>query len=255
MRVVKLGGASIACAEQRGAVATAVTAAVRERAEPVVVVHGGGPEIDRWSARLGVGAVRRGGRRVTTPEALEVVTAVLAGLLNKAMVGALLDAGVDAVGLSGVDDGLLSATVVDDGGWGRVGRVERVRPALLHRLVAFGRTPVVAPVCRADDGGELNVNADEVAAALAAALGASELLFVTDVTGVHDGDRERTVLTASEARALVESDSARDGMAVKLDAACAALASGVGSVRVGPVAALREPTVGTRVLDGWELPA
>lgn len=244
VRVVKVGGAVVVDAARRAQLASRLAAA----GVPFVLVHGGGPMIDAWSERVGLPVEHRDGLRVTTPEGLEVAEMVLAGGVNTSLVSALLDAGVEAVGLSGVDGSMIVAELAADGRLGRVGRVREVRTEVLRALLATGRTPVVAPISRdGAGGGRLNVNADEAAVAVAAALDACELLFITDVSAVHDGAGARPSLSAQEARRLVAGGVARDGMAVKLDAACDALAAGVRAVRIGPVGMLADGVAGTRV--------
>lgn len=215
--------------------------------DPIVVVHGGGPEVSALMGRLGVPVAWSGGRRVTPPEALDVAVMVLSGRTNKRIVSALVGAGVDAIGLSGEDGGLLVAEPVEGGSLGRVGQVVRVRTELLHRLLAMGLTPVISPISRGTDGDALNVNADDAAAAVAVALDASELLFLTDVDHVHDGASGRSELSSAEAVELIEAGIARDGMRVKLEAAVRALQAGCRAVRIGPLGMLTGSATGTVV--------
>jgi acetylglutamate kinase len=162
-------------------------------------------------------------------------------------VSALLDAGVDAIGLSGEDGALVTARVAAAGELGRVGHVSCVRSELLLWLLERALLPVISPISRGEEGGALNVNADEVAAAVAASLDAPELLFVTDVDGVRDGDGvRRTELTAVEARALVETGAATGGMAVKLEAALEALKT-IAAVRIGRFDTMHDNDAGTRI--------
>lgn len=248
LRVVKIGGRAVGDTEWLERVVARLAASCR----PTVVVHGGGPEVTELSQQLGVPVSWHRGRRITTPEALRVAVMVLSGWTNKRIVGALLDGGVDAVGLSGEDGALFVAEIAERGELGRVGRIVSVRVELIERLLAAGLVPVISPISRGVDGQPLNVNADDAAAALAGALGAAELLFLTDVDGVRDGAGERRVLTLEEAAALVDAGVARDGMAVKLDAAAAALAAGVPAVRIGPPGILDGTAVGTTLVQEAE---
>ncbi len=233
--VVKIGGAALGDARWLTSFAAA---AARARA-PLVVVHGGGPEISALSERLGVGVEWVNGKRITPPAALDVASMALNGRVNPRLVSALISAGADAVGLSGEDGGLIVADLASGGALGRVGRVESVRAELLGWLLGRGIIPVIAPVSRGPAGAPLNVNADEVAAAVAVALGARELLFVTDVEGVRDaGGVTCAALSVEHASELLTTGIAADGMAVKLRAALDALTSGVERVRIGDVAAL-----------------
>ncbi len=241
VRVIKIGGSVLnepAWLSKFGELAA-------RSSEPLVVVHGGGPDVDALCERLGLAVERSSGLRITTPETLDVAGMVLSGRLNKRLVRTLLDAGLDAVGMSGEDGALVVADPAASGRLGRVGENPRVRAELLRGLVEQGLVPVLSPISRGSDGGALNVNADDAAVAVAGALGASELLFVTDVPAVHDGHRDRPTLDAAEAAALVASGVARDGMAVKLAAGLRALRSGVTAVRIGPVECLADPAAGT----------
>lgn len=244
-RVVKVGGRVLGEAAWLAHFAELVARA----GDGTVVIHGGGPDVDDVCGRLGIPVVRTEGLRVTTPDALDVATMVLSGRLNKRLVRALVSAGVDAMGVSGEDAGLLVAELAAGGALGRVGESARVRAELLRCLLGLGVVPVVSPISRAVDGGALNVNADDAATAVAAALDAEELLFVTDVPAVHDGTGNRADLEASEAESLLANGIARDGMAVKLKAGLRALRAGVAAVRIGPVESLVDPTAGT-----WLLP-
>src|SRR5450759_3804304 len=182
--VVKLGGTTIA--DQRH-VLEEVAALARKR--PVVLVHGGGKRITEWLDRLGVPSRFEGGLRVTDAAALEVAAAVLREVGNSELVAGLRDVGVDAVGLSGVDGGLLIAERVP--GMGLVAHVVGLRRDLLDALLVGGQVAVVAPLARDEEGLVCNVNADDVAAGIAAGLGARQLVLLTDVDGVRDGDGRR----------------------------------------------------------------
>lgn len=244
VRVVKIGGAALTDATWLDAFAAAAAASD----ESLVVVHGGGPEISALSEQLGVEVAWVGGRRVTPDAALDAASMVLNGRVNKRLVSTLITAGADAVGLSGEDGGLIEAEVAAAGSLGRVGHVSSVRTELLSMLLGAGLIPVIAPLSRGPAGVALNVNADEVACAVASALGARELLFVTDVDGVRDvaGATLASVDTA-HGESLLSSGVAGGGMAVKLRAALDALAHGVAQVRIGSVAALVDDAAGTLV--------
>jgi acetylglutamate kinase len=244
VRVVKLGGNELDRPEWLAECARALRAV-----EPVVVVHGGGQAVSALSRRLGLPVEMRDGLRVTSPEVAEVVEMVLAGPANRAVVAALRAVGLDAVGLSGVDGGLLTAEP-SAGGHGHVGEIAAVRASLLESLLLAGLTPVVAPVApgAASQGVPLNVNADHAAAAIAGALRATELLFVSDVPGVLvDGVAQSSVAT-SDIPTMIELGIATDGMAAKLRAGAAALQAGAQAVRIGDLHLLSDPAAGTRIL-------
>jgi len=241
VRVVKVGGNELDRPDWLAACAAAI-----KTAGPVVVVHGGGKAVDALSRRLGLPIEKRDGLRVTTPEVAEVVELVLAGPANRAVVAALRKAGVDAVGLSGVDGGLLTARQLA-GGFGQVGAITDVRASLLQSLLLAGLTPVVAPVAPDASGTPLNVNADDAAAAVAAALRAEELLFVSDVAGVAVGGVPQPSLAAGEIETLIDRGVATNGMAAKLRAAARALHAGARAVRIGDLELFSSRTAGTRI--------
>lgn len=199
-----------------------------------LLVHGGGPEISRLSQRLGLHSRFQGGLRVTDEATMEAVVMALAGTVSTRLVSALVQAGVPAVGLSGVDGGLLRARPADpEGRLGLVGEVHAVEAAPLTALLGAGLLPVVAPLALGPDG-LLNVNADLAAAALAGAVAADHLVLLTDVAGVMvDGARRRSLKTG-ELDALVASGQVQGGMIPKLDACRRALAAGVGKAHILP---------------------
>jgi len=243
-RVVKLGGNELDRPDW-----LAVCARALVRLDPVVVVHGGGRAVSALSRRLGLPVEKRDGRRVTTPEVAEVVELVMAGPVNRQVVTALRAAGLDAVGLSGVDGGLLAAQPAP-GGLGHVGEIAGVRVALLESFLLAGLTPVIAPMAPDVSGAAgppLNVNADDAAAAIAAALGAAELLLVSDVPGVEVDGAVRPALEAGDVQTLIELGVAADGMAAKLRAATAALRGGARAVRIGDLRLLDDARAGTRI--------
>jgi acetylglutamate kinase len=246
--VVKLGGTTLADQAQ---VLEDVAAVARRR--PVVLVHGGGKRMTEWLDRLGVPSRFEGGLRVTDQAALEVAAAVLRGVVNSELVAALRDLGVDAVGLSGVDGGLLVGERVPNVGF--VAHVVGLKRDLLDSLLVAGQVPVVAPLARDEHGIVCNVNADDAAAGIAAGLGARQLILLTDVDGVRDGSgRKVDSLTVAEAEGLIASGVVAGGMVPKVRAALGALAweraESVIADSSAPHAlsrALADPTFGTRV--------
>src|SRR6476646_5841849 len=216
--VVKLGGTTIADQSQ---VLAEVAAVARRR--PVVLVHGGGKRITEWLERLGVPSKFEGGLRVTDAQSLEVAAAVLRGVVNSELVAGLRDLGVDTVGLSGVDGGLLIAERVP--GLGLVAHVVGLRRDLLDAILVGGQVPVVAPLARDEQGIMCNVNADDAAAGIAGGLGARQLVQRPGVGGVSDADGHRLdTLTVAEAETLIDSGVIAGGMVPKIRAALAALA-------------------------------
>ncbi|HEY3280585.1 MAG TPA: acetylglutamate kinase [Gemmatimonadales bacterium] len=245
VRVVKLGGNALDRAAW-----VADCARGLKGLEPLIVVHGGGRAVSALSRRLNLPVEQRDGLRVTTLEVAEVVEMVLGGPMNRVLVAALRAAGLDAIGLSGVDGGLLTA-VTAEGGLGHVGEIAEVRASLLQSLLRAGLTPVIAPVAppAGGNGVPFNVNADHAAAAIAAAVQAAELLFVSDVAGVQIDGVAQTTLPVSDVETLIERGVATEGMAAKLRAAARAVGAGVRAVRIGDLAMLASPTAGTRLLS------
>jgi acetylglutamate kinase len=204
----------------------------------VVIVHGGGPAISSWLTRLQTPTRFVRGLRVTDGPALEVVAAVLAGLVNKQLVAELGARGARVAGLSGADGGLFD-TVYEDEELGYVGRVTDVHPDLVHTLLSAGYMPVIAPLAVLGNGGNqqqaqlLNVNADTMAGDLACALQAERLVFLTDVEGVRgaDGAVLRRI-AASETAALLTAGVISGGMIPKVEAGLKAASAGTSAVIV-----------------------
>ncbi|HEU4810983.1 MAG TPA: acetylglutamate kinase [Nocardioides sp.] len=200
-----------------------------------VVVHGGGPQISRMLDKLGIESEFRGGLRVTTPEAMDVVRMVLVGQVQRELVGLINNHGPLAVGLSGEDAGLFTAkqtnTIVDgeEVDLGLVGEVAHVRPESVIDLIEAGRIPVVSSVAPDENGLVHNVNADTAAAALAAALGAEKLLVLTDVEGLYrDWPDSDDVIYEISPESLAEMmPSLASGMVPKMGACLQAVQDGV----------------------------
>jgi acetylglutamate kinase len=229
--LIKLGGTLLDSPAQRDALAAQLVAAQARGAE-LAIVHGGGKQMTRFLAERGIESRFVNGLRVTTPETVDAVLKVFTGSVNHELVASLNRAGALAVGLSGIDGLLVEAEQMDPA-LGAVGRVTKSNAALLELLASNGYLPVVACVAGDREGRIYNVNADQMAVACAAAFGAGQLIFLTDVEGVMDGAKQvRASLTIAESRGLIESGVATGGMMAKLNAAMAALTAGVGEVRI-----------------------
>ena len=213
---IKIGGVAGQHAESLAYLATAAP-------PETVIVHGGGTEVAEWSRRLGLEPRIHDGLRVTDPDTLEVVVAVLAGLVNARLVAALTAAGRPTVGLTGADGALLRLRR-RDAALGEVGEVVGADASLLDTLIGAGNLPVVASV-GVLDGALLNVNADEVAGAIAAERGGL-LLLCTDVPGVQRDGIILASLDASAADQMLADVSASAGMRPKLRAAVVAAGAG-----------------------------
>jgi len=238
--VIKLGGNAMTDESLRLAFAQDVVFLRYVGLRPVVV-HGGGPQISAQMDRLGMPTTFRAGLRVTTPEAMDVVRMVLTGQVNRDVVGLINQHGPFAVGMSGEDAHLLTASraqatvdgeVVDIG---QVGQIESVNPGAVSALLADGRIPVISSVARGDGGEIYNVNADTAAAALAVALRAVKLVVLTDVPGLYpawpaSAGEVISELSASALAAMLPELS--DGMIPKMEACLAAVRGGIGRVHV-----------------------
>ena len=246
--LVKLGGTLLDSEESRAAVAAQIAAAL-PRAPGMVVVHGGGKQMTRYLAERGVESRFVNGLRVTTGEVIDALLKIFTGSVNRTLVASLVAAGVPAVGLSGIDAGLVEAEQLDPA-LGAVGKPVRTNPKLLEALAGAGFLPVVACVAGGRGGAIYNVNADQMAVSCAAGYGAERIVFLTDVGGVRDGEAVAPVLGPERARRLIAEGIATGGMQAKLTAALEALENGVREVVVAPGAA---PRVLERLLDGESL--
>ncbi len=208
-----------------------------------IVVHGGGPQIEAMLKRVGVQSQYEAGLRITDERTLEIVEMVLAGLINKQMVGFINEAGGKAIGLCGKDGNMviarkLTRTVVDPDSHiervvdlGFVGEPDKVDITVLTQILGRELIPVLAPVAAAANGGTFNVNADTFAGAVAGALRAKRLLLLTDVPGVLDRSKNLIKqLSVDEARRLIADGTIAGGMIPKVETCIAALEGGVEGV-------------------------
>ncbi len=240
--VVKYGGHAMGDADLAKAFARDITLLETSGVKPVVV-HGGGPQIGEMLGLLGIKSEFRSGLRVTDQRTVEVVEMVLAGSINKEIVMAINAEGGKAVGLSGKDGNMVFAekvtrTVKDPDSniekvvdLGFVGEPKHVNRAVIDMVLGAGLIPVIAPVAPGDDGLTYNVNADTFAGAVAGALDATRLLFLTDVAGVLDGNgRLIRQMTVADARQLIADGTISGGMIPKVETCMEALAHGVAGV-------------------------
>ena len=199
----------------------------------VVLVHGGGPEINETMKKLGKEAQFVGGLRVTDKETVDIVQMVLAGKINKTLVNLIQMKGGHAVGLSGIDGGILEAKMKDEA-LGFVGQVTKVRPQPINDILEKGYIPVVSTVASDRMGNTYNINGDTAAARIAGALNAERLIMMTDISGIlKDKDDPSTLMphiTIDEARELYESGVISGGMIPKVDCCIDALEHGVDNV-------------------------
>lgn len=237
--VIKYGGNAMINPELQQAFAADMVFLRYAGIKPVVV-HGGGPQINRMLDRLGIVSEFRGGLRVTTPEAMDVVRMVLTGQVGRELVGLINQHGPFAVGLSGEDARLFTAVrrqATVDGelvDFGQVGDVAQVDTSAVDDLIAAGRIPVIATVAPDAAGVVHNVNADSAAAALAEALGARKLVVLTDVPGLYTNWPDTSSLTSSIDADALEKLLPRleAGMAPKMEACLRAVRGGVPAAHV-----------------------
>jgi acetylglutamate kinase len=213
-----------------------------------VIVHGGGPQIDKMLDRLGIEAKFRHGVRITDPVTMEIVEMVLAGRINMEIVDLLNRHGGKAVGLSGKDGGLMLTKPLtvkawaeslekelddEEGDFGLVGDVQSVDPTLLLKLQEDHYIPIIAPIGTDREGNTYNINADLVAGAIAAALKAEKLVMLTDVKGIRDANgRHLSTVSRKDVQRMVKRGTISEGMLPKVHACLDALAGGVGKAHI-----------------------
>jgi acetylglutamate kinase len=221
--VIKIGGNDL---EKPGFIEDLASAvASLSQRTSCVLIHGGGQAINRLQEKLGIQSVYVNGQRVTDAATLDAAEMMLSGSVNKQIVLALLRAGVDAMGLSGVDRGMIQVEPWSED-MGLVGRIVKVRAQVLLDLCAQGIVPVISPISMGP-AGRYNVNADHAAGAIAAALQADHATFVTNVPGVKIGSDVAPYLSVQQTRDLITQGVITGGMIPKVTAALDAVASGV----------------------------
>jgi acetylglutamate kinase len=244
--VVKIGGNEV---DDENFLGGLVDAIQDMRTIQPVVVHGGGKEIARLQNLLGLTPKFIEGLRVTDEASLDVAEMVLSGLVNKRLVARLVHAGVAAIGLCGVDFGLIRVEKMThpagDLGW--VGRIVGVETEGLSRLLDLGFVAVISPISLGRDGHTYNVNADHAALAIAQALQAFQLVFVSNVPGILIDDQVVTKMKSGQAEEWIEAGRIHGGMVPKVRSALEGVAGGIGEVRITDLAGFREGK-GTRLV-------
>ena len=234
--VIKYGGHAMKDEELKMAFAKDISLIKSLGASPVIV-HGGGPDITSMLDKLGIKSEFYKGLRITEKDAMKVVEMVLHGAVNRDLVTLINNEGEYAVGLSGRDGSIVNATkkTVDGVDLGFVGEVNCVNTWLLWTLIDEGYIPVISPIGEGENGA-YNVNADEFAYSIAAAMGAEKLLLITDVDGIYldsnDPSTRVPLLTESDANAMIEKGKISGGMIPKVLSSISALKEGVGEVHV-----------------------
>ncbi|MCR6595913.1 acetylglutamate kinase [Bacillus halotolerans] len=198
----------------------------------LAIVHGGGPEITHMLKRLNIKTEFAGGQRKTTKPVLEVAEMVLSGSVNKFFVAELAKHGLRAAGVSGKDGGLLEADYLNPDTYGEVGEIKKVNASMVNALMDEGIIPVIAPLSLTSDYKTLNVNADLAASAVAGALKADKLMFVTDVEGIMKEKQRLDILTPEEIQTLIKQEVITGGMIPKVNSALSALSDQVSEVMI-----------------------
>ncbi len=203
-----------------------------------VIVHGGGPDINAFLKKMDIKSEFINGLRVTDPETMQIVEMVLAGKLNKSIVTDIELQGVKSVGISGKDGGILKAEKIEKDGidYGCVGDVKEVDTSLIESLINNDFIPVIAPIGKDETGTTYNINADYAAVAIAGALKAEKLVFLTDVEGVmrdvHDPDSIMSFIRADKVQALIDDGTISGGMIPKVQCCMAGVEAGVENVHI-----------------------
>ncbi|HEY9628732.1 MAG TPA: acetylglutamate kinase [Coleofasciculaceae cyanobacterium] len=233
--VVKYGGAAMKDSNLKESVMRDIVFLSCVGLRPIVV-HGGGPEINSWLAKLGIEPQFKNGLRVTDAATMDVVEMVLVGRVNKEIVSLINQAGGKAVGLCGKDGNMIQARPQGDEGIGFVGEVSSIDVKVLRSLLADGYIPVVSSVAADETGQAYNINADTVAGELAAALEAEKMILMTDTAGILRDYKDPSTLIAKvdiqEARQLIESGVVGGGMIPKVTCCVRSLAQGVKAAHI-----------------------
>jgi acetylglutamate kinase len=227
--VIKCGGSVLS--ELSASFFTSLQA-MYDQGKNIVIVHGGGPEIGEMLKRLNVPSEFMNGLRKTTAEVLEVVEMILAGKVNKQLVSLLQQYDLPAVGLSGIDARLLEAAPIDVERLGYVGEVTNVNDQFLNKLLHSRYLPVIAPIGIDIEGQKYNINADTAAGAVAKALHATQLLFVTDVPGILQNESVVEHATIETVENMIHAGIISGGMIPKVKAAMAALSESLDEVMI-----------------------
>lgn len=227
--LIKYGGAAMVDPELRREVMADIVMLKIMGVNPVIV-HGGGKEISANMKRWGIDVEFKNGQRVTTDEAMDVVKMTLVGKVNEELVLSMNDHGNLAVGINGTDAGTIVAEQASSD-LGRVGKIVEVDPTYINALIAADYVPVIASIAKGVDGGSYNINADVAASAIASAIGAHKIIFLTDVDGFYvdfeDKDSLVSKMNLAEVKEMLAAGTIDEGMLPKLQSCVAALESGV----------------------------
>ncbi len=233
--VIKYGGSAMESEDLKNAVFRDI-ALLSSVGVQTVVVHGGGPEINQWLSKLGITAQFKDGLRVTDEKTMDIVEMVLIGRVNKQIVNGINKVGALAVGLCGIDGGLIEARPWGNGSHGLVGDVASINAELLEPLLQKGYVPVISSVASTPKGRSHNINADTVAGEIAASIGAEKLILLTDTPGILKDKEDPSSLIRqikiSEIRELINEGIINGGMTPKTQCCIRALAQGVSAAHI-----------------------
>lgn len=218
--------------------------AVSHLPQPMIIVHGGGKMISELQTVMGLKTHKVDGLRVTDAATLKATEMAMSGQVNKLLVRAFLAAGINAIGLSGVDGGILQCRKRQHptADLGFVGEIHTVNTTLLNQLLAQGLTILLSPISLGDDGSAYNVNADDAISALAKALQADAVTFVSNVRGVLENGRLLPTLTPAQTEQLITNQTITDGMIPKVRAATSLIEAGIAQARVTDLTGLQNDT-------------
>ncbi len=224
---------------------------VAKLSHPTIIVHGGGKAISELQGQLNLKTEKVDGLRVTDASTLKATEMALSGHVNKLITKAFIQAGIQTIGLSGVDGGILKCLKKEhpSADLGFVGEIYKVNIKLLQQLMGTGLTVILSPISLGDDGHSYNVNADEAATAVANALNANLLSFVSNVPGVLENGRLHTTLTMNQSELLIQNGVITDGMIPKIRAVQKAMQAGIPQTQIINLEGLQQG-VGTRFLNG-----
>ncbi|MEA4816569.1 MAG: acetylglutamate kinase [Lachnospiraceae bacterium] len=235
--VIKYGGAAMVNSDIKNSVMQDIALMKLVGMHPVIV-HGGGPEINHFLEKMDIKSSFIDGLRVTDEDTMEVVEMVLSGKVNKGIVAEIEKQGMKAVGISGKDGGILNAEKINKKGidYGNVGEIKNVDPSLIKTLIRDDFIPVIAPIGKDEYGNTYNINADYAAVAIAGALNAEKLVFLTDVEGVlrdvKDPNSLMSFIKADAVPGLIENGAISGGMIPKIECCMAAVEKGVNNVHI-----------------------
>lgn len=227
--VIKLGGSML---EGLNESFFANLKQLQDAGQDIIIVHGGGPAINKELAKQNVTSSVVNGIRVTSEEAVDIVQSTLIGRVNPALVHQLNKGGVGAIGLSGYDGNLLTCSFLDEAVYGFVGDIQQVHTELLETILGSGLVPVLSSIGSADDGTPLNINADTVASEVALAVKAEQLYLVTDTPGIKIDEKVQHSASTSAIVEWIESGEIYGGMIPKVKAALDCLTAGIPSVKI-----------------------